>query len=852
MFTSKCAATLSKALAARSELAAAAVATVIVVLAASNNNNSTSTHSSSCERQEESPQNVHLSMFSVLNATSHTQCDAFMKPNTSAPATAAPATTVHRLARRRAIENNIQQSSTNATLASKYHVDLQAPPLGEGAFGTVHLGRHRTSGEWVAVKRIPKKFTSSLSFQREMEALLHIRQHGGHPRICGLRENFDEGGYFYLVLDLIKGGELFDHLCRQGPYSEADAARLIREVASALAWCHGIGLVHGDLKPENIMLNSNNPLHATTKLVDFGVAQVTREDETPSNNDTITSVADDVESTIVNTPAYCPPEVLDKEARKAKGLALYNKMDPSMDCWALGIILYIMLTGFHPFDIDGTASDEEIEEKILSRKAPPLRNSPLTAHLSESAISLIEQMLQWNPEDRLTAAEMLEHPWVTGETARTNLMAGSDKKLSHFKDYKSRLEAKVFADLVGWSDDLNVNNTSSLQTTLLERAFHNLDGSKRGYVTRNDLRRLSQHKDKQPVTAVSAGARSVTTENDDDDGSGEQLSLSVFRELLADSLKSRYFPKGHIVYRENDTHDKFYFLNSGTVEVTTSDGHYSTRTQGDTFGEGALLNTTRQNTSTIRCLTPVHAIEISREYFEKFLNNEAEHTTKIQLSEKDKTRKRIRAQKVLCNHLEKQQVALKQGEYIFHQQDVANKMYVLEDGLADVKVGENKVYTVHPGEVCGLHAVLFVRPRNTSTICVSPEGCIFRSMRKKTFERVLNDSPWWVKKSLRDLSLRRDFLKAVVSKTKIDFPATDEHRMREVFDIIDVNKSGKLELENIREMIHAFDPSFTNAEVKEILDALDLDETGAVSFEEFKRMFKDRPTAPSLNERVRH
>ena len=80
-----------------------------------------------------------------------------------------------------------------------------------------------------------------------MEALLHIRQHGGHPNICRLRENFDEGQYYYLILDLVSGGEMFDHLVNQGPYSEADAARLIREVASALAFCHGIGLVHGDL-----------------------------------------------------------------------------------------------------------------------------------------------------------------------------------------------------------------------------------------------------------------------------------------------------------------------------------------------------------------------------------------------------------------------------------------------------------------------------------------------------------------------------------------------------------------------------------------------------------------------------
>ncbi len=103
-----------------------------------------------------------------------------------------------------------------------------------------------------AVKQISKQYTDDESFQREMGAFLHIRRSGGHPNICGLRENFDEGGFYYLVLDLIGGGEMFDHLVKDGAYSEADAARLVREVGSALSFLHGIGLVHLDLKPENL------------------------------------------------------------------------------------------------------------------------------------------------------------------------------------------------------------------------------------------------------------------------------------------------------------------------------------------------------------------------------------------------------------------------------------------------------------------------------------------------------------------------------------------------------------------------------------------------------------------------
>ena len=107
----------------------------------------------------------------------------------------------------------------------------------------MYLGTDKTTGELVAVKKIPKRFTNDTSFQKEMNAFHQIRMNGNHPNICGLRENFDEGDHFYLVMDLISGGEVFDRLIDSGAYSEADAARLVREVGSALAFLHGIGLV---------------------------------------------------------------------------------------------------------------------------------------------------------------------------------------------------------------------------------------------------------------------------------------------------------------------------------------------------------------------------------------------------------------------------------------------------------------------------------------------------------------------------------------------------------------------------------------------------------------------------------
>ena len=80
-------------------------------------------------------------------------------------------------------------------------------------------------------------------------------------------------------------------------------------------------------------------------------------------------------------------------------------LDPSVDMFSLGVIIYIMLTGVHPFDIEGASSDAEINRRVLNKEKPPLRNSPITQHLSPSSIQLIEKLLEWNPKKRLTAGK---------------------------------------------------------------------------------------------------------------------------------------------------------------------------------------------------------------------------------------------------------------------------------------------------------------------------------------------------------------------------------------------------------------------------------------------------------------
>jgi len=163
-----------------------------------------------------------------------TSCDSSAWLSPSSSPLASP-TGLRRL-RRQATIQKLEETATLDSLEANFDVHWHQEPLGQGAYGSVWAATDRATGERVAVKKIPKQCTDSLSFQREMEALLLLREHGGHPHTTNLRANYEEHGAYYLVMDLVGGRELFEQLCEEGPYSEMDAAVHMREVASALAF----------------------------------------------------------------------------------------------------------------------------------------------------------------------------------------------------------------------------------------------------------------------------------------------------------------------------------------------------------------------------------------------------------------------------------------------------------------------------------------------------------------------------------------------------------------------------------------------------------------------------------------
>ena len=725
---------------------------------------------------------------------------------------------------------NIQRSRTmrimsskatqNRTLSSLYDIDWNQQPIGEGAFGHVLLGTHKSSGERVAIKRIPKKLASSEDFQREMEALLRIQKWGGHPHICALREHFDEGGYYYLILDLVEGGEMFDHLVNHGAYSEADAARLVREVASALDFLHGIGVVHNDIKPENLLL-SNETRNGVVQIVDFGCAEVEGEDDDDDDID-----LDDLSSFRRKakaknaglggfTPAYSSPEAF--EHRDTPPL-------PPADLWALGVIVYIMLTGVHPFDIHGSATDEEIEKEVRDLNAPlPLGpKHPYTRHLSPSARDLIMQLMERDPKERLSAFEMLHHPWVTGDAASTNVIVGSDKRLNKFKRFKTKLQTQFFADAVGWADEA-IGGETRRRTSLIERSFKAFDD---GEFFMKKLIPLNR--------GVLASEVLVGHDDDDDSDSGNdedaKLGFTEYNNLLAENMKQKYFPRGHIVYRQGTEGNHMYFINSGTVQVITEDGVKNNRHQGDFFGEGALLHPKRIRSCTIKCITPVHVIEINRDYFEKYLASSSGLV--LSLREKDKIRRRNRAKALLKLQNGMKSETFKRGDTLYKEGDPGDSLFIVEHGVVDVSTNGHQVIKATEGNFCGEHSLLTGRKRNTTATCISDE-CVALRMLGHDFRQLMDAAPH-VKESLTDMMNRRDFKKAVVSRLGHQFPYDDP---RKAFNAVDINKRGVLHKKDIAHIMRSKDKDYTDEEVEAMMRTLDLSGDGKVHYDEFVKVF---------------
>eukprot|EP01101_Sappina_pedata_P008026 TRINITY_DN4359_c0_g1_i1.p1 TRINITY_DN4359_c0_g1~~TRINITY_DN4359_c0_g1_i1.p1 ORF type:complete len:339 (+),score=177.15 TRINITY_DN4359_c0_g1_i1:44-1018(+) len=288
--------------------------------------------------------------------------------------------------------------------------------LGSGSFSDVFLCTEKSTGKEWAVKIVAKE--SSNKSEKRMEIIMaeiDILKVVDHRNVVSMKEVFETPTHFYIVIEIISGGELFDKIVELTHYSEKDASKLIYQVLSGIDHLHTKNIVHRDLKPENLLLASKD-LGADVKITDFGLSKIFKQ-------------GDKLEMTnAVGTPGYIAPEVL---FMLDDGVP-YGK---EVDLWGIGVILYILLCGFPPFYGD---TDDDIYDKIVDCDWKFL--SPFWDHVSDSAKDLITKLLTLDREKRFTTKQAMEHPWIA--QYEQNSDANMEEAITQLKKFNARRKFK--------------------------------------------------------------------------------------------------------------------------------------------------------------------------------------------------------------------------------------------------------------------------------------------------------------------------------------------------------------------------------------------------------------------------
>lgn len=341
----------------------------------------------------------------------------------------------------------VLDNPTGHDLEEKYELGNE---LGRGEFGVTYLCTDKSTGEKLACKSISKKKLRTKvdidDVKREVEIMKHLPH---HPNIVSLKATYEDSNAVHLVMELCEGGELFDRIVARGHYTERAAANVTRTIVEVIQMCHKHGVMHRDLKPENFLFSNKKEI-APLKAIDFGLSVFFKPGERFNE--------------IVGSPYYMAPEVLKRN------------YGPEVDVWSAGVILYILLCGVPPF----WAETEQGVAQAIIRSVVDFKREPWPK-VSDGAKDLVRKMLDPDPTRRLTAHEVLEHPWLhnakkasnasLGDTVRTKLM-----QFSVMNKLKKRA-LRVIAE-----------HLSAEEAAGFKEGFHVMDTSNRGKINIDELR----------------------------------------------------------------------------------------------------------------------------------------------------------------------------------------------------------------------------------------------------------------------------------------------------------------------------------------------------------------------------
>ncbi|XP_031273551.1 CBL-interacting serine/threonine-protein kinase 5-like [Pistacia vera] len=248
--------------------------------------------------------------------------------------------------------------------------------LGQGTFAKVYFGKNLSTQECVAVKVILKDLVKKEGLMEQIKREISVMRLVRHPHVVELKEVMATKAKIFFVMEYVKGGELFAKVAK-GKLKEDLARKYFQQLISAVDFCHSRGVYHRDLKPENLLLDENEDL----KVSDFGLSALPEQ-----------IWNDGLLHTRCGTPAYVAPEVLRKKGYDGA----------KSDIWSCGVILFVLLAGFLPFQDENVM---KMYRKIFKAEFefPPW--------ISPDARKLISRILVTDPEKRITVSEIMRNPW---------------------------------------------------------------------------------------------------------------------------------------------------------------------------------------------------------------------------------------------------------------------------------------------------------------------------------------------------------------------------------------------------------------------------------------------------------
>jgi len=389
-------------------------------------------------------------------------------------------------------------SQMEGKMEDKYEIIKE---LGSGAFARCLQVKNKTTGNLYACKEIQKSKMSDLEgFKHEINILIKL----DHPNIIKLYEIYETQEYFYLIMELCSGGELFDRIISNiesgKPFTEEQAAEIFHQMMSAINYCHKNNIVHRDLKPENLLLLNQDP-KSPIKVIDFGMSKICD--------------PNDIMFERVGSAYYIAPEVLE------------GMYDEKCDIWSAGVILYILLCGYPCFN---GSTDEQIYKQIRKKKYS--FPSPEWDAISDDAKNLIKKMLT-DAMDRISAEDILKDPWVLERAPNAKKGGVVQLNEGQLKNYanSSKMRKAVLTYIA--------SRLTQSEIDALNKNFQEIDNNNDGRLTLEEIKLAASKNKGINLELIEEIFKSIDT-----DGSGsieytEFISASLDKSLYLQKEKLR-------------------------------------------------------------------------------------------------------------------------------------------------------------------------------------------------------------------------------------------------------------------------------------------------------------------------